>query len=149
MITKIEVNNAVEVIKKHEIDPPKLRAIVEELNMLTQPDADEEKNPHEKKQFVILVSDPEGRMPEGFDFAGWVLQISEAESVLTTQDRINRAVYEFNTTKKGRLLPVNTVGEAIEYVPAKHFKEQGVWCKTRTPVLILKTDNQIPTETKE
>lgn len=148
MSAKIEINKAVEVIKKHEIEPDTLREIVEEFNLLTQKDADEP-TPHEKKQFVILVSDPEGRLPEGCDFAGWVLQIGEAESVLTTQDRINKAAYEFNTTKKGRLRPVHTVGEAIECVPAKHFKEHGVWCKTRTPVLIIKTDNEIPTETKE
>jgi hypothetical protein len=55
-------------------------------------------------------------------------------------------VYDFNTTKKGRLLPVKTVGEALENVPAKAFKETDVWVKTKTPVLMLRTDNEIPKE---
>jgi len=149
MSTKIAVNAAIDIIKRHEIEPATLRAIAEELNLATQPENDEEKPPALKKQFVILISDPEGRLPEGNDFAGWVLQVEESESVLTTPERINRAVYEFNTTRKGRLMPAKTVGEALENVPAKHFKEQNVWLKTKTPVLMLKTNNEIPTEVKE
>ena len=99
----------------------------------------------EKKQFVIVVSDPDGKLPK-HDFVGWVLQIPETESVATTLDRIFRSSYDFNTTKKGRLMPVKTVGEALENVPAKAFKEADVWVKTKTPVLMLKTDNEIPKE---
>jgi len=139
---KLDINKVAETIKKHDVEPVKLRAIIEELNLLAQPEADEEREPAVKKQFVILVSDPEGRIKG--DFAGWALQIPEDESPATTQDRINRAAYDFNATRKGRLLPVKTVGEAIENVPAKHFKERDVWVKTKTPVLILRTDNAIP-----
>ena len=144
---KIDVNKVAEILKKNQIDPKILRQIVEEMNILTQAESDEEKPPAVKKQWAILISDPEGRLPKT-DFAGWVLQIPEDESVATTQDRIFRAVYEFNTTKKGRLLPSKTVGEALENVPAKHFKETGVWVKSKTPVLMLKTDNEIPMEGK-
>ena len=70
----------------------------------------------------------------------------ENESAATTPDRIFRSSYDFNTTQKGRLLPVKTVGEAIENVPTKFFKETDVWVKTKTPVLVLKTDNEIPKE---
>jgi len=82
------------------------------------------------------------------DFVGWVVQLPEDENVLTAVERIHRAAYEFNASKKGRLLPVKTVGEAIESVPAKHFKDAELWVKTKIPVLILKTDNEIPSEGK-
>jgi hypothetical protein len=144
---KIEVNKVAEILKKNQVDPKVLRQIVEEMNILTQAEANDEKPPVLKKQWAILISDPEGKLPET-DFVGWVLQIPEDESVATTQDRIFRATYEFNTTKKGRLLPPKTVGEALENVPAKHFKEVGVWVKSKIPVLMLKTDNEIPTEEK-
>jgi len=140
---KIDVNRVAEILKKNQVDPKVLRQCVEEMNILTQAETDEEKEPAIKKQFAVLVSDPEGRLPST-DFVAWVVQIPEDESVATTQDRINRAVYEFNTTKKGRLLPPKTVGEALEHVPAKHFKEVGVWVKTKTPVLMLRTDNEVP-----
>lgn len=142
---KIEVNKVAEIMKKEEdISPAVLRRVIEAMNLACQPeDGDEEKLPAVKKQFVILVSDPDGLLPKT-DFVGWVLQIPDTESVATTQERINRSAYDFNTTKKGRLLPVKTHGEALENVPAKLFKEADVWVKTKTPVLMLRTDNEIP-----
>jgi hypothetical protein len=143
---KIEVNKVAEILQKNKIEPAVLRRIVEEMNHIVQPDpGDETKPPAVKKQWVILVSDPERRLPKD-DFVGWVLQIPEDESPATTQDRIFRSVYDFNTTKRGRLLPVNTIGEALENVPAKQFKEADLWLKTKNPVLVLRTDNQIPKE---
>lgn len=141
---KIEVNKVAEILKKNEISPAVLRRVIEELNLAAQPEGgDEEKPPALKKQFVFLLSDPENRMPK-HDFVGWVLQIPENESVVTTQERIFRGAYDFNASKKGRLLPVKTVGEALENVAAKYFKEADLWVKTKTPVLVLKTDNEIP-----
>ena len=141
---KIEVNKVAEILKKNEISPAILRRVIEEMNLAVQPETgDDEKPPPVKKQFVILVSDPDGKLPK-HDFVGWVLQIPENESVATTQERLFRGAYDFNASKKGRLLPAKTIGEAIEHVPAKFFKEAEVWVKTKTPVLMLKTDNEIP-----
>jgi hypothetical protein len=115
---KIEINKVAEILQRNKIDPALLRRIIEEINHVAQPDpGEEEKPPAAKKQWVILVSDPEHRLPKD-DFVGWVLQIPEDESPATTQDRIFRSVYDFNTSKRGRLLPVKTVGEALENVPA-------------------------------
>jgi hypothetical protein len=142
---KIDVNQVAEILKRNKVDPTLLRLVVEEMNRLAEAaaQADEEKPPAQKKQFVILVSDPEERFPK-HDFAGWVLQLPENESVVTAEERIFRAAYDFNTTKKGRLLPAKTVGEALENIPAKHFKECELWVKTKTPVLVLRTNNEIP-----
>jgi hypothetical protein len=143
---KIDVNKVAEILKRNEVEPALLRQIVEEMNLLVQPEVDEEKPPALKKQFAILISDPDNRLPEGNDFVGWVLQIPENESVMSSTERIHKAAYEFNTTKKGRLMPAKTIGEALEHIPAKHFKEANVWVKTKVPVLMLKTDNEIPLE---
>lgn len=141
---KIEVNKVAEILKNNEVDPKLLRQIVEEMNLQTQAQANEEKEPAIKKQWGILISDPDGRLPKDFDFTGWVVQIPEDDSIVTTQDRIFKAAYEYNATRKGRLNPAKTVGEALEHIPAKHFKEADVWIKTKTPVLMLRTDNDIP-----
>ena len=140
---KIDVNRVAEILKKNQVDPKLLRQIIEDMNVLTQAEAEEEKPPPVKKQFAILISDPDGDLPDK-DFTGWVLQLPEDESPATVQDRINRAAYDYNASKKGRLYPAKTVGEAIENVPAKHFKEVDLWVKNKNPVLMLKTDNEIP-----
>ena len=143
---KIDVSKVAEILNRNKIEPAVLRRIIEEINRAVQPDpAEENKPPPVKKQWVILVSDPEHRLPKD-DFVGWVVQIPEDESPVTTQDRLFRGAYDFNASKRGRLLPVTTVGEAVENVPAKHFKEADLWVKTKTPVLILRTDNRIPTD---
>jgi len=114
------------------------------MNLAVQPDpGEEEKPPAVKKQFVVLVSDPDGRMPKQ-DLVAWILQIPETESPVTTQDRVFRGAYDYNASRKGRLYPAKTVGEALENIPAKHFKDAELWVKTKTPVLVLKTDNEIP-----
>lgn len=145
-MAKIEVNKVAEILKKNQLAPALLRQVIEEMNLSVQPNGDEEeKLPAVKKQFAVLVSDPENRLPTT-DFVAWVLQIPEVESVVTTLDRVQRAAYDFNTTKKGRLMPVKTIGEALEHIPAKMFKEGEVWVKTKTPVLMLRTDNVLPKE---
>ena len=143
---KIDVSKVAEILQRNHIEPAVLRRILEEINHVVQPDpAEENQPPPVKKQWVILISDPEHRLPQD-DFAGWVAQIPENESPVTTQERIFRSAYDFNTTKRGRLLPVKTIGEALENVPAKYFKEAELWVRTKTPVIMLRTDNRIPTE---
>lgn len=142
---KIEVNQVAEILKRNEVPPATLRQCVEEMNLLVQPEVDEEKPPAVKKQYAIILSDPNGDLP-AHDFVGWVVQIPENESLATILERVHRAAYDFNTTKKGRLLPVKTVGEAMENVPAKHFKESQLTVKTKSPVLVLRTSNLIPTD---
>ena len=143
-MAKIEVNQAAEIIKKHKVEPSILREIVEEMNLATQPDGDEDiKPPAQKKQYVILLSDPAGSLPK-VDLVGWVLQIPEDASPLSTQERIHKGAYDFNASKRGRLLPVKSIGESIESVSAKYFKEAELWVKTKLPVQILTTDNVLP-----
>lgn len=146
-MAKIEVNKVADILRKNHLEPAVMRRIIEEINKATQEAAaeDEQKPPAQKKQWVILVSDPEGEMPET-DLAGWVVQLTEDASPLSTQERIAKAAYDFNTSKRGRKLPVETIGEALETVPAKHFKEVDLWVKSKTPVHVLRTDNKIPKE---
>lgn len=145
-MAKIEVSEAAEIMKKHKVEPELLREIVESMQEATQPDADEDiKPPPPKKQFVILLSDPEGKLPTK-DLVGWVVQIPESASPFSTTDRIFKGAYDFNASKRGRMLPVKSVGEALESVTAKHFKESELWVKTKLPVSVVITDNILPAD---
>jgi hypothetical protein len=143
-MAKIEVNQVADILKKHKIDPSLLREIVEEMNEASQPEADEDiKPPAMKKQFVVLLSDPNGKLAKQ-DLVGWVVQISEDASPHSTTERIFKGAYDFNASKKGRLLPVKSVGEALESVATKYFKEAELWVKTKLPVAVMVTDNVLP-----
>lgn len=143
-MAKIEINQVAEICKKNKVEPSTLRAIVEEMNALTQPSGDEDiKPPAPKKQFVIPLSDPEGKLPKK-DLTGWVVQIPENASPFSTTDRIFKASYDFNASKKGRMLSVKSVGESLESSSAKYFKEAELWVKTKMPVAVVVTDNVLP-----
>lgn len=146
---KLDINQVAEVIKRNDVEPATLRQIIEELNLLAQPEADEEKAPAIKKQWSVIVSDPEGKLPDDLELVAWVARIPEDASVTSTCERIHKAAWEFNTTRKGRLMPAKTMGDAIENIPAKHFKEQQVWISTKIPVFVIRTDNEIPTDKSE
>jgi hypothetical protein len=141
---KIDVNKVAEILKRNHIEPAVLRRVVEEMNLAVQPDpGDGDQAPPVKKQFAILLSDPEERLPRG-DFTGWVLQIPESESPASSRERILKATYDYNASKKGRLYPAKTVGDALENVPGRFFRDVELWVKTKTPVTVLRTDNEIP-----
>lgn len=143
-MAKIEVSQVAEILKRHKIDPSLLRTIVQELNEVTAPSADDDaKPPPVKKQFVVLLSDPQGKLPRQ-DLVGWVVQIPENASPHSTTDRIFKGAYDYNASKRGSLLPVKSVGEALESTGAKFFKEAELWVKTKTPVSVMVTDNVLP-----
>jgi hypothetical protein len=117
-----------------------LRAAVEADN--EEGEEGEEKAPRAKSQYVILVSDPNGVIQT--DLVGWVLTIPEEAPVQTTKDLLHKCFYDFNTTKKGRKHPVSEIGEGLQYVPGTAFKEAGIKVKTKSPVLLVTTDNKLP-----
>jgi hypothetical protein len=133
-MSKIELAQVAETLRQNQLEPAVMRRILEQLNKTIEEEAaaEGEKPPAQKKQYVVLISDPDGVMPEQ-EFAAWVLQIPEEASPLSLQERINKAAYDFNATRRGRKLPVETIGEALESVPAKQFGEVEVWVKTRPP----------------
>lgn len=143
-MAKIEVNQVAEILKRHKIEPALLREIVEDMNTVVQPNADEDiKPPPPKKQFVVLLSDPDDKLPKK-DLVGWVVQIPENASPYSTADRIFKGAYDYNASKRGRMLPVKSVGEALESTSAKYFKEAELWVKTKLPVAVAITDNVLP-----
>src|SRR5690606_6643276 len=102
------------------------------------------RDPVVKKQFVIVVSDPRATIPEAEEYVGWVAQIPEDDSPAETLERLIRASYEYNISKKGRRHPVKSIGEACEAVGGRFLKEQNVAIKTKLPVTVIRTDNVLP-----
>lgn len=144
-MAKIDIETLKFILQRKENDPRKISEIMQEIEAELRAEEDEKANrpPAVKKQFSIVVADNEGVLV-GKDLVGWVVQLPEDDSVTVAPERITRAAYEFNTTPRGRRMPVQTVGEACESVSAKFFKEQQVWVKTKVPVLVVAIPNAIP-----
>ena len=147
---KIDVETLKFILQRNETDIRKINEIMNDIKMELQAEEEEKANrpPAVKKQFVVMLADHDGSLADK-DITGWVAQIPEDDSPATAPTRVISAAYEFNTTPKGRRMPVQTIGEACEVVTAKLFKEQQVWIKTKTPILAVPVNNDIPTDTSE
>lgn len=144
MTKKIDIELMKAAMQRQELDTRTIASVMEEIEREIQlQEQEKEKAPPQKKQFCIVVSDPNGELPDT-DLTGWVVQIPEEESPLTATQRIIDAAFDFNQTPKGRRMPAQTIGEACEAVPARFTKEKQVWVKTKEPVLVVRTDNSIP-----
>lgn len=158
-MAKIDVETTKFILQRHEKDIRKINEIMQDIEMELKAEEEERANrpPPVKKQFAVILADQTVGVDEileetslsDLDITGWVVQIPEDESVASAPERIIRAAYEFNTTPKGRRMPVQTIGEACEAVTAKLLKEQDVWVKTKIPVLAVPTRNKIPLEKAE
>lgn len=127
------------------------QALFEMLADMSETDTGEtEKPPTVKKQWLFMLSDPTGRFTNEFleasgigALTGWVVQIPEEHAPHVLRGHVCEAAHHFNSTKKGRLVPVQTVGEACENIPAKIFKEYGIWLKTKLPVYAIPVSSEI------
>ena len=104
---------------------------------------DEEKPLRKKKQFNIIVSDPEGKIPHDVELIGWVTQMDEDEPIESALNKIYTAVYDYNATSKIKD-KYTTVGDACMNLKSKFFKNAGISIKTKEPIFVQVTNNQIP-----
>lgn len=145
-MAKVDVDLVKMILQRNELDARTVARVIEDLNHELQNQVDEEKPPPVKKEFAIMVSDPNDDMPDQ-DLTGWVLQYPEGDSPYVVEERLIKAAYDYNQSPKGRRMPVQTIGETCEHVAARFLKEQLVWVKTKEPVYVLKTQNKIPQST--
>ncbi len=142
-MAKIDLELVKRILKRASLDQNKFSEIIGELQSAVQEEEEEVDKPAPiKKQFVVLVADSEGVLKDK-ELVGWVLQMPEEEAMQSIGDKVAKVAKAFNLSKKGRRFPVETVGETCENVPAKIFKEQKLWLKTKEPVLLVATDNHL------
>lgn len=144
-MAKVDIELVQMVLQRNDLGAQKTAQIMEDLKFESkQKDNDGDKEPAVKKQFVIVVNDPYGKIAStGMDFSGWVAQIPEDDSPQSVIDKINQAASDFNLTPKGRKTPLNTVAEFCEFGSAKINKASNLWVKTKEPVLICLTNGKI------
>lgn len=151
IMAKVDIELVQMILQRADLDARKISQIMEDIKFESkQKEADAEKEPAVKKQFVIVVNDPYGKIGEtGFEYQGWVVQIPEDDAPMQALERLHKGVYDFNLTPKGRRMPIKTVAEACEFGSAKVYKEHKIWVKTKEPVLVLRTNGKVPRGEKQ
>jgi len=138
MSSKIDIAEVADTLKTHKLEPAVVREIIEELNARAEAkEADKaEPTPRGKTQFVAVTIPATSQ--------AWIFQIPEQAGPQTILDRINTAAHAFNASKKGRLLPVKSLAEAVESVPRRFWKDaDGTVVKTKLPCVLISTTNKL------
>jgi hypothetical protein len=136
--TEIKIFAVIKILEQHKIDPRIISNLAREMKNIATETSD-----GEKKQFVMLMSDPRGKISNKDDFCGWILQLPENESAAVVEERIRQAAYDYNASKKGQKHPVKNIGDAVQNVPAKFFRKVEISVKTKTPIWVLRTNNSL------
>jgi hypothetical protein len=147
-MAKVEVDLVAAVLQDNQFEEDVVMKVVRQLNRAADKlaaEAEATKEPSVKKQFVVLVFDPHGDLPDE-DMVAAVLQIPENDNPATVTERLIKAAHHYNTTRRGRKFPAKTIAEACEVVGGKIMKEHKVFVKTKLPVSAIKTDNQVPAD---
>ena len=144
-MAKIDVEKLKHILHRNESDIQKINDILNDIATELQIEQAEKeaRPPAVKKQFITLIADNDGQLLNQ-DFASWILQIPEEANPQAVIDKIHQSAYAYNATPKGSRFPVKSMGETLESVSAKIFKENEVWVKTKIPVLAVSCKNQLP-----
>ena len=140
---KVDLETVKNTLVRKNVPPERVTDILNRIREIEE-STKEEKPPAKKKQFCILVAESDSD-----DKVGWVVRIPEEESTTTVLERVRKAAYDFNASPRGRKLPVATIGEALENVSAKFFKEYELSVNTKEPVLVQFVSNELPVEQSE
>ena len=144
-MAKIDIEKLRHILHRNESDIKKINDILNDIAMELQIEQAEKeaRPPAVKKQFITLIADNDGHLLNQ-DFASWVLQIPEEANPQAVIDKIHKSAYAYNATPKGSRFPVKSMGETLESVSAKIFKENEVWVRTKIPILAVSCKNQLP-----
>ena len=144
----IKIEDVIRVLAQQKLPPATLVAVenqLEEIEADKKADKEDSKGPKSKSQFNVILFDANG-VVKG-DFTALVVQTPEGESPATLLDKVYKASYEFNTTKKGRKHPIKTVADAAN-IKRAITKAHKIHFKTKEPVQVIVTNNEIPYERK-
>lgn len=144
MAKKIDIELVEMVLKRTSLTELQQLQILEDLKFESKQVVGDDREPPEKKQFVVILNDPYGKLPKtGFEFSGWVVQIPEDADPHSAPRKLYGGAYDFNQTPKGKRMPLKTIADACEFGSVKIFKEHKIWIKTKEPVLIIPTNNKL------
>ncbi len=144
---KVDLADVEHIISKYKVDAKTADKIIEEIKQAAE-DAKGDAGGAEKKtkyKYLIVASDPDKQVPNLENIPMWVFKVPDEENHTEVLPRFFKGVYAFNAgSRKGKKNPVKTVGDGIQAVGTKFFKPAKSPIVTKQPVIVLVTDNKIP-----
>ncbi len=133
-----------ETLRENGIKPEVAKNVLNELKKVNE-QTKEEKTPSKraKKQLVAYIIDENNLVKE--PFIGYIMEIEDSGNPSESFQRVKEAAKNFNSSRKGRKIPVKTVGQTFEFVPKRFWKQEGKATnpKTKNSIYVYPAKNQL------
>jgi len=151
---KVEIEQIEHTAKSVGIEAQKVDNLIIDLKESIEQEKElKDGQPREKKQFLVIANTSHLSEEDAAKITETpmvVVQFPEdgdhnevIQGVVTAARSYNIELKE-SPKKKSRRKPVEKILEAISAVQAKFFKNEGIVIKTKEPVIVVTTDNEIP-----
>jgi len=144
---KVSIDDVISALRDSGAAQEVVKSTLEKLNQVVQEEqADKQKSPKSKNQFVAITFDDDGRLA-GLDIPIFIAQIEESAPPQAFIDRIQAAANAYHGSRKGRKKPVKTKSEAVACIPRKFWNSEKegekTLIKTREVIPLLITSNKL------
>jgi hypothetical protein len=143
----MKIPDIIQVLNEVQIPDPMIHKVETKLRELLAQEKEEKQTATKTKhQFVIVVCDKDRKFAGLEDLGGFVVQLDEGDDPSQLLTKLSTAVKSYNaTSRKGRKVPIKSVGEAFESLSRKFTKPIGVNLKTKSLTRIVVSDNTLVT----
>lgn len=151
MASKISEENIKLVCEELGIDPTVVETLIYKARQKDEQEkVPSEKSKREKKDWVVLINDPDGNVPD--DLQVWVVQKSSYISKesgallkwgdLDASNRLKACAESMRNNPKlmKKLGSIDSLADIFEFMPGKTGKEEGVIVKTKEPVALVRVN---------
>lgn len=140
----IKIEEVESVLRNKNIPANVIIQVVNELEAVAEENkAEKSAEPKQKNEYGVILLDPNNVVRDN-NLTALVVQYPHGENPNTILDRLYAATYAQNAAGKRKKYNIQTVGEAARSVKRKFYKENRLMIKTKEPVLVVKSDNNIP-----
>lgn len=153
MANKLSEENIKLVCEELGIEPSVVEAIIFKTRQKDDEEkASGEKEKKEKKDWLVVINDPDGNVPD--ELQVWVLQkdtyIDEDTAAimrwgdLEVGDRLKACCNQMRNSQKmmRKLGSIDSLADIFEFATSKMSKAEGLVVKTRQPVSLIRVNGQ-------
>jgi len=145
-MAKIDLEEVEQLLLRNNVPEATVVKVLTDAAAILKEEKEErqkEKVPGEKFGHVVVISDPENKIPRDVEFTAFVVKHRMDVDLATIPEKLQLVARDSNSTKKNSKNPVRTVGELFHWVKRRFWKSYAIYGITKDPVRVFLSSNQL------
>lgn len=142
---KLALEDIQQALKAVQVEPEQQIKVLNYLQEVIKEHEEHKQDnaaPKAKNEFGVVLYDTNNEL-NGKEFTASIYTILQGDNHNTVLNRISSAVREQNEAAKRKRNVINSIGTAFQFLKRRFIKEQNVNIKTKVPVRVIISNNQI------